>query len=79
MTIYNLDVLLSLFGNSLLFHVHSNGCFLTSLQVSQEAGQVVWYPISFRIFEFVVIYTVKGFDIVNKTEVDGFFPELLLF
>ena len=29
-------------------------------------------PISFRIFQFVVIYTVKGFDIVNKAEVDAF-------
>ena len=29
-------------------------------------------PISFRIFQFVVIRTVKGFDIVNKAEVDVF-------
>ena len=29
-------------------------------------------PISFRISQFVVIYTVKGFDIVNKAEVDVF-------
>ena len=36
--------------------------------------QVRWsgMPISFRIFQFVVIYTVKGFDIVNKAEVDAF-------
>ena len=27
---------------------------------------------SFRIFQFVVIHTVKGFDIVNKAEVDVF-------
>ena len=26
-------------------------------------------PISFRISQFVVIYTVKGFDIVNKAEI----------
>jgi len=25
-----------------------------------------------RIFQFVVIYTVKGFSIVNEAEVDGF-------
>ena len=29
-------------------------------------------PISFRIFQFVVIHTVKGFGIVNKTEADVF-------
>ena len=29
-------------------------------------------PISFRIFQFVVIHTVKGFGIVNKAEVDDF-------
>ena len=29
-------------------------------------------PISFRIFQFVVIHTVKGFGIVNKAEVDAF-------
>ena len=29
-------------------------------------------PISFRIFQFVVIYTVKGFGIVNKIEIDVF-------
>ena len=33
---------------------------------------MVWYSISFRIFKFVVIHTVKGIDIVNKAEVDIF-------
>ena len=28
--------------------------------------------ISFRIFQFIVIYTLKGFDIVNKAEIDVF-------
>ena len=56
----------------------SNCCFLTCIQISQEAGQVVWYPISFRIFQFVVIHTVKGFGIVNKAEVD-FLLELSCF
>ena len=27
-------------------------------------------PISFRIFQFIVIHTVKGFGIVNKAEID---------
>ena len=36
--------------------------------------QVRWsgIPISFRIFQFVVVHTVKGFGIVNKAEVDVF-------
>ena len=42
MTIYSLDVLLFLFGTSLLFHVQFC-CFLTCVQVSQEAGHMVWY------------------------------------
>ena len=29
-------------------------------------------PISCRIFQFVVIHTVKGFGIVNKAEIDVF-------
>ena len=28
----------------------SNCCFLTCIQISQEAGQVVWYSISLIIF-----------------------------
>ena len=51
----------------------SNCCFLTCLQISQEAGQVVWYSHLFQNFpQFVVIHTVKGFGIVNKAEVDVF-------
>ena len=51
----------------------SNCCFLTFLQVSQEAGQVVWYFHLFKNFlQFVMIHTVKGFAIVNKAEVDVF-------
>ena len=41
------------------------------MQVSQEAGQVVWYSHLFQNFpQFIVIHTVKGFDIVNKAETD---------
>ena len=43
------------------------------MQISQEAGQVVWYSHLFQNFpQFVVIHTVKGFGIVNKAEVDVF-------
>ena len=51
----------------------SNCCFLTCLQVSQEAGQVVWYSHLFQNFpQCIVIHTVKGFGIVNKAEIDVF-------
>ena len=51
----------------------SNCCFLTCLQVSQEAGQVVWDSHLFQKFpQFIVIHTVKGFFIVNKAEIDVF-------
>ena len=51
----------------------SNCCFLTCIQISQEAGQVVWDSHLFQKFpQNVVIHTVKGFGIVNKAEVDVF-------
>ena len=51
----------------------SNCCFLTCIQVSQEADQVVWYYYLFQNFpQFIVIHTVKDFGIVNKAEVDVF-------
>ena len=45
----------------------SSSCFLTYIQISQEAGKVIWYSP-----QLVVIYTVKGFGIIDKAEVDGF-------
>ena len=49
----------------------SNCCFLTCIQVSQEAGQVVWYSYLFQYFpQFIVTHRVKGFGIVNKAEID---------
>ena len=51
----------------------SNCCFLTCIQISQEAGQIVWYFCFFQNFpHFAVIHTVKGFGIVNKAEIDVF-------
>ena len=48
----------------------SNCCFLICIQVSQEAGQVVWYSHLFQNFpQFIVIHTVKGLGIVNKAEI----------
>src|SRR5574337_731760 len=49
----------------------SNYCFLTCIQISQEADQVVWYSHLFQNFsQFIVIHIVKGFGIVNKAEID---------
>ena len=51
----------------------SNCCFLSCIQITQEAGQVVWYSHLFKSFpQFVVIYTVKGFGVVTKAEIDVF-------
>ena len=51
----------------------SNCCLLTCIQISQEAGKVVWCSHLLKNFpQFVVIHTVKGFGIVNKAEVDVF-------
>ena len=50
----------------------SNCCFLACMQISQEAGQAVWYSHLLKNFpQFIVIHTVKGFVIV-KAGVDVF-------
>ena len=47
------------------------------MQISQEAGQVVWYSHLFKNFpQFVVTNTVKGFGVDNKAEVDIFWNSL---
>ena len=51
----------------------SNCCFLTCIQISQEAGQVIWYSHLLKNFpQLIVIHTVKDFGIVNKAEIDVF-------
>ena len=48
----------------------SNCCFLTCIQVSQEAGKVVWYSHLFKNFpQCIVIHTVKRFSIVSEADV----------
>ena len=70
----SLDVLLSQFEPVHVQFLSSSICFfLTRMQISQEAGKVVWYSHLFQNFpQFVVIHTVKGFGIVNKAEIDVF-------
>ena len=50
----------------------SNCCFLTFIQVSQEAGQMVCYFHLFQNFSVYCDLTVKGFGIVSKAEIDVF-------
>ena len=51
----------------------SNCCFLTCIQISQGAGQVVWNSHLLKNFpQFVVIHAVKGFGVVSKTEIEVF-------
>ena len=46
---------------------------MTCIQISQVAGQVVWYSHLFQNFpQFIVIHIVKGFGVVNKAETDVF-------
>ena len=51
----------------------SNCCFLSCIQVLQEAGKMVLYSHLFKNFpQFVVVHTVKGFGIINNSEVGVF-------
>ena len=43
------------------------------MQEIKETGKMVWYSPLFKSFpQFVMTHTVKGFSIVNETEVDVF-------
>ena len=43
---------------------------MTRIQISQEAGKVIWYPHLLKNFpQFVVIHTVKNFSVVNEVDV----------
>ena len=76
-TIYSLDILLSQFATICFSMSSSNRCSLTYIQISQEAGQVIWYSQLFQNFpQFVVIHTVKVLGIVNKAEIDVFWNSL---
>ena len=74
MTAYSLDVLLFLFGTSPLFHVWFS--LLLDLHTNLRWSGI---PISFRIFQFIMIHIVKGFGITSKAEVDVFLESSCLF
>ena len=73
MTIYSLDVLLPNL-EPVCFSMSGSNCgFLTCMQISQEAGKVVWYSNLLKNFpQFDMIHTVKGFGIVNEAKVGVF-------
>ena len=76
----SLDILLSHFGTGLYSMSSSNCCFLTCIQISEEAGKMVWYFHQLKNFsQLVVIHTVKGFGLDNKAGLDVFSGNLLLF
>ena len=74
--IYSLDILLSKFVTSPCSMSSSNCCFLTCLQICQEAGKVDWYSHLFKnVPQFAVIHQSGStllFGVVNKAEVDVF-------
>ena len=73
MTIYSLDILLPNLEPVHRSTSSSNCCFLTCTQISQKAGNVVWYSLLFKNFpQFVVIHRLKGVGVVSKAEVDVF-------
>ena len=70
MTIYSLTYSFSYWEPVCCFMSSSNCCFMTYIQISQEEGKVVWYSHLLKNFpQLVVIYTVKGFGVINKAEV----------
>ena len=51
----------------------SSCCFFTCIHNSQEAGKVIWYSHLLKNFpQFVVIYTVEDFGVINTAEGDVF-------
>ena len=78
---YSLDVLLFLFGTSLLFHVqfelllpHRRTDFSRDRSdILTCQASVLWYSHLFKNFpQFAVIHAVKGFGIVNEAEINVF-------
>ena len=63
MTIYSLTYYFSDLKPICCSMPTSNCCFLTCIQISQEAGQVVWYSHLFQNFpQFIVIHLPSGSD-----------------
>ena len=71
------------FPNLELVHYYffsTSCCLLSCIQVSQEAGNVIWYShLINNIPQFVMIHTVEGFRVVDDIEVNAFFGITLIF
>ena len=79
MTVYTLMYSFSNFEPACFSMSGSNCCFLTCIQISQEADQVVWYSHLFKNFpQFVVIHTVKGFSQWSRCKCFSGIPLLFL-
>ena len=77
MTICSTDVLLFAVLNQFIVPCLVLPVTSCPIHISQETGKEVWYSHFFNNFpESVVIYTVKGFGVVNKAEVDVFWNSL---
>ena len=73
MTIYSLTYSFSYLEPVCCSLSSSNCCFLTCIQISQEAGKVILYFHLFKnVPQFVVVHTLKGFSVVNEAEVAVF-------
>ena len=57
----------------------SNCCFLSSIQVYQETGKVVWYSHLLKNFSVCYDPHSQGFSVVNQVEVDVVFLEFACF
>jgi len=79
-TIYSLDILLPNLEPVCCSMSISNCWFLTCIQISQEAGQVIWYSHLLKnLPQSVMIHRSKGFSIVNEAEVGIFMKFSCLF
>ena len=75
MTVYSLDVLFSpILNQSCCSMSGSNSCFFTCIQVLRRQVRLSGIPICLRIFQFVVIHTVKSFSTVKEAGVFLKFP-----
>ena len=73
MKIYSLIIFLSQFWTSQLFHVWFQLLLLDLHTGFSGEDKMIWYSHHFRNFpQCVVTHTVKGFRVVNETEIDVF-------
>ena len=70
MIIYSLDVLLSQFGTSSLFHLSLIVAFLPTCRFLWRQVSLSGIPFFLRIFHSLLWYTVKALGAVNKAQVD---------